>query len=131
MSETAMSELFVDLLMRLHYTAWMQLGKITNPETGKTERKLEAAKEAIDLLGVLEEKTRGNLHGEEEKLLGRMLLDLRMNYVEELKHGTAAKPGPEAATARAPKGEAGAGAGHGDTAAEDPEPSPRGLAAAT
>ena len=95
MGETAMSELFMDLLMRLHYTAWMQLGKVTNPVTGKTERNLEAAKEAIDLLGTLEEKTQGNLHAEEQKMLGRMLLDLRMNYVEELKHGAGAAPPAE------------------------------------
>jgi hypothetical protein len=92
-----MSEMFMDLLMRLHYTAWMQLGKVMNPATGKTERNLEAAKEAIDLLGVLEEKTRGNLHAEEEKLLGRMLLDLRMNYVEEAKHDKGAQPAVEKA----------------------------------
>ena len=95
MSEAARNELFMDLLMRLHYTAWFQLGKVTNPVTGKTERNMEAAKEAIDLLGALEEKTRGNRHEEEEKMLSRMLLDLRMNYVEELKSAP-----PAAATAK-------------------------------
>lgn len=89
MADPTLSEHFVGLLMWLHDTAWVQLGKVANPGTGKVERDLEAAKGTIDVLGALEEKSKGNLHAEEEKLLTRMLLDLRMNFVEEAKQGTA------------------------------------------
>jgi hypothetical protein len=114
MTEASVSERFVGLLMQLHYTAWVQLGKVAHPVSGKTDRDLEAAKDTIDLLGSLEEKTRGNLHGEEEKLLAHLLLELRMNYVEELKHGTS--PVPESATPPAsPDSDASAEAQAGET----------------
>ncbi|HZM16535.1 MAG TPA: DUF1844 domain-containing protein [Candidatus Krumholzibacteria bacterium] len=103
MSETSVNELFVSLIMQLHYTTWVQLGKVSHPVTGKSARDLDAAKESIDLLGALQEKTRGNLHAEEEKLLSRLLLDLRMNYVEELKLG--ATPTESPATAEPPAAE--------------------------
>ncbi len=89
MTAASVSERFVGLLMQLHYTAWVQLGKVAHPVSGKTDRDLEAAKDTIDLLGAVEEKTHGNLHGDEEKLLAHLLLELRMNYVEELKQGAA------------------------------------------
>lgn len=101
MSEASVNDAFVGLLMQLQYTAWIQLGKVTHPSTGKVERDLEAAKDTIDLLGALEEKTRGNLHADEAKLLTHFLLELRMNYVEELKQGAGAAP----ATPEAPKAE--------------------------
>jgi len=106
MSEASVNDAFVGLLMQLQYTAWVQLGKVTHPGTGKTERDLEAAKDTIDLLGALEEKTRGNLHDEEAKLLGHFLLELRMNYVEELKRG----PESAQATPAEPAAEPPAGA---------------------
>ena len=79
------SDLFLGLVASLQMSAWMQLGKITNPMTGKIDRNIEQAKETIDLLGILEERTRGNLHEEEARAISRLLYDLRMNYVEELK----------------------------------------------
>jgi hypothetical protein len=42
---------------------------------------LPLARQEIDLLGILEEKTRGNLDGEEERLLSQVLFDLRTRYV--------------------------------------------------
>ena len=113
MSEALVSERFVGLLMQLHYTAWVQLGKVAHPVSGKTDRDLEAAKDTIDLLGSLEEKTRGNLHGEEEKLLAHLLLELRMNYVEELKHGASAAA-ESAAPPASPDSDASAEAQAGD-----------------
>lgn len=110
MTEASVSERFVGLLMQLHYTAWVQLGKVAHPVSGKTDRDLEAAKDTIDLLGSLEEKTRGNLHGEEEKLLAHLLLELRMNYVEELKHPTAPAAEPPASPDSPPPASADAGA---------------------
>jgi len=58
------------------------LGLLANPITGKTERDLAAAKHGIDLLDVLAAKTKGNLDPGEEGLLGHVLFDLRMAYVE-------------------------------------------------
>jgi Domain of unknown function (DUF1844) len=49
--------------------------------TDANDRDLPMARQEIDLLGVLEEKTRGNLSGEEERLLSQVLFDLRTRYV--------------------------------------------------
>ncbi len=89
-SESAPNELFVGLVLGLRATAWMQLGKIMHPATGKVERDLAQAKETIDLLGMLDEKSRGNQHPEETRLLTQVLYELRMNYVDELKASVAA-----------------------------------------
>ena len=84
------SALFVQLVLSFQAAAWQQMGKITNPLTGKIERSLEMAKNSIDILGMIEEKTRGNLTEDETKFLRHILTELRMNYVEEMK-----KPEPE------------------------------------
>jgi hypothetical protein len=85
MNEGEANRYFLGLLFSLHSSAWMHMGKVTNPVTGKSERNMEAAKETIDLIGALEEKTRGNLVADEEKLMRQLLTELRMNYVDELK----------------------------------------------
>jgi len=77
------SLLFTQLIMSFHAAAWQQMGKITDPFTGKIERNLELAKNSIDILGMLEEKTKGNLIEHETKFLQQILTQLRMNYVEE------------------------------------------------
>ena len=69
----------------LGQSAMMQLGKIMNPATGKLEKDLIQAKFTIDVLGILEEKTKGNLTKEESELLKSTLTNLRLNYVEEVK----------------------------------------------
>jgi hypothetical protein len=79
------NDLFIGLVASLQMSAWMALGKVINPMTQKIERDLDQARETIDLLGVLEEKTRGNLHADESRLLQRSLYELRLNYVDELK----------------------------------------------
>ena len=72
--------------------AAVSLGALPNPITGKTETNLAEAKHFIDMLSVLEEKTRGNLSAEEERQLKEVLFGLRMSYVEakgrESKGGT-------------------------------------------
>jgi len=87
MSQDEPNQLFVALVAGLQMSAWVQLGKVMNPTTGKVERELERARETIDLLSMLQEKTRGNLHAQEDSMLTRILLDLRMNYVDEQKSG--------------------------------------------
>jgi len=75
---------FASLIFSLSSTAFMQLGTIPDPTTGKTEKNLTLAKQTIDLLGVLREKTRGNLEQEEENLFEHLLYDLRMAYIKEV-----------------------------------------------
>lgn len=72
---------FSTFLLSLIGSAYVHLGDAPNLE-GETERILDLAKQDIDVLGMLEEKTRGNLTGEEERLLEQALYDLRLRYVE-------------------------------------------------
>ncbi len=74
---------FIALVASFHSSAMMQLGKIANPMTGKAERDLTGVKETIDLLGMLKEKTAGNLADDEARFLDHVLYELRLNYVEE------------------------------------------------
>jgi hypothetical protein len=74
---------FATLVLSLGSSAIMYLGEAG--DGGKSERNLPMAKHAIDLLTVLEEKTKGNLNAEEEHILGGLLFDLRLRYVEALK----------------------------------------------
>ena len=75
--------LFMNLVMMLHALAWQQMGKMKNPLTDKVERNLEGARSFIDSLEMLQEKTRGNLAPEEERLLNEILKELRLNYIDE------------------------------------------------
>ncbi len=72
---------FSTFVLSLIGTAYVHLGDAPNPE-GQPEKDLNLARQDIDLLGILQEKTRGNLNGEEERLLEQALYDLRMRYVE-------------------------------------------------
>jgi len=72
---------FSTFVLSIIGTAYVHLGDAPNPEGG-SERNLPLARQDIDLLGLLQEKTKGNLTGEEERLLDSALYDLRMRYVE-------------------------------------------------
>ena len=63
----------------------MQLGEIANPMTGKVEIDVPVAKQMIDILAMLKDKTRGNLNASEDRLMEDILFDLRMKYVEAVK----------------------------------------------
>jgi len=67
--------------------ASIALGEIANPVTNKKEEELAQAKLLIDTLGILKEKTKGNLAPEETKLLENCLYELRMQYVIKTKGG--------------------------------------------
>ena len=60
----------------------INLGLFENPTTGQRVRDLEQAKYSIDLIAILQDKTRGNLTDEEDKLFKTIVYDLRMRYVE-------------------------------------------------
>ena len=72
---------FTTFVVSLSHSALAHLGDAPQPD-GKTERHLPLARHTIDLLGLLQDKTRGNLSGEEERMLNQVLDDLRMRYVE-------------------------------------------------
>lgn len=72
---------FSTFVLGLSTQALLYLGEIESPLAGKVERDLGAAKDIIDVLGVLREKTRNNLEQAEERLLDSILYDLRMRYV--------------------------------------------------
>lgn len=83
--------LFMQLVMMFQGMALQNLGKVMNPVTNQIERNLEQAKNMIDILGMLDEKTKGNLNDNEQKLMEHVLFELRMNYVDELKKDEAAE----------------------------------------
>lgn len=83
--------LFSSLVSMLSATALQQLGKLVNPLTNKTEVNLEGAQITIDMLAMLEAKTRGNLASDEERMLKNTLATLRLNYVEVVESTPAAQ----------------------------------------
>jgi len=74
---------FATFIFSLNSSVLVQLGLIEDPATGKKTKNLPLAKQTIDILGMLEEKTRGNLTKDEETMLKNILYDLRMIYVKE------------------------------------------------
>jgi hypothetical protein len=78
---------FSTFVLGLSTQALLHLGEIPSPMSGKLERDLGAAKQVIDILGILREKTRSNLEPGEESLLDSVLYDLRMRYVELVRTG--------------------------------------------
>lgn len=83
--------LFMQLVMMFQGMALQNLGKVMNPVTNQIERNLEQAKNMIDILGMLDEKTKGNLNDNEQRLMEHVLFELRMNYVDELKKDDASE----------------------------------------
>ncbi|OFV89813.1 MAG: hypothetical protein A3J75_03555 [Acidobacteria bacterium RBG_16_68_9] len=73
---------FSTFVLSLSTQALAHLGEIPHPVEGTTTVDLNAARQLIDILGLLREKTRGNLDKTEESLLQNILYDLRMRYVE-------------------------------------------------
>ncbi|MDQ5857833.1 MAG: DUF1844 domain-containing protein [Acidobacteriota bacterium] len=73
---------FARIVSSLATTAYSALGLLADPATGGSHPDLAIARQMIDWLGVLEQKTRGNLSFEESDLLSRALYELRLAYVE-------------------------------------------------
>jgi hypothetical protein len=73
---------FTDLVQMLASQALLYMGAMPDPQTGRAIVSPPVARAHIDLLGVLEEKTKGNLSPEETKLLQGVLYELRMQFVE-------------------------------------------------
>lgn len=75
---------FEALIFSLSTTALLQLGMAPHPESGKQEKDLPGAKQTIDILEMLQQKTHGNLTADEGQLLEECLYDLKMTYVKAL-----------------------------------------------
>jgi hypothetical protein len=81
--ETVLPEInFINFLFSISTSALIQLGEIADPTSQQTAKNLPLAKQTIDLIGMLKEKTKGNLTPEEAKLIENILFDLRMRYVK-------------------------------------------------
>lgn len=118
--ETRQSEihksLFVQLVMMLATSASQAMGKLVNPATKKTDVSLGAAEATIDLLDMLEAKTRGNLDRDEERLLKDTLMSLKLTFVET-RNAQPAAPAPEPAPGKEPEPKVEAGS---DKKAQEP-----------
>ena len=75
---------FASFIYSLSTSALVHLGEIPEPITEKMDKNLPLAKQTIDILGIIQEKTKGNLTQEEETLLNNFLYDLRMRYVKAM-----------------------------------------------
>jgi PBP1b-binding outer membrane lipoprotein LpoB len=74
---------FATFIFSLNSSALVQLGMIEDPMTSQKIKNLPLAKQTIDILSMLEEKTRGNLEADEAAMLKNVLYDLRILYVKE------------------------------------------------
>ncbi len=74
---------FATFIFSLNSSALVHLGVIEDPASGEKRKSISLAKQTIDILGMMEEKTRGNLDEDEEKLLNHILHDLRLMFVRE------------------------------------------------
>ena len=76
---------FATFVFSLSSSVLIHLGLAPDPVTGEKKNELGLAKQTIDILGMLEEKTKGNLTNEEKQLMESILYDLRLRYVEAAK----------------------------------------------
>lgn len=85
-AETQLPEInFVTFVLSLNASALVNLGLVEDPASNTNVKNLPLAKQTIDILGMLQEKTRGNLSADEENLIKHVLYELRMFYVKEKK----------------------------------------------
>jgi len=113
------AQLFSHLLAMLGTAAMQAMGKIVHPLTGKSEVDIEQARFSIDMLEMLDRKTRGNREDRENAALANLLTNLRLNFVE-----TAAEKKPAAD----PTTDAPAPAAEENPAAEKKDAAPDGAA---
>jgi len=77
---------FSTFVMSLASSAFYHLGDVPDPTTGQTEKNLPAVRQTIDILMMLQSKTRNNLSDQEDKLLGQLVYELQMKYVDKQKN---------------------------------------------
>ena len=77
---------FHNFVLSLYTSVLFNLGELGDPVSDKKEKDINAAKQTIDILGMLREKTEGNLDNSEKELLDGVLSESRMKYVKELEN---------------------------------------------
>lgn len=97
----------ISLTMNLQAMAMVQLGKVTSPASGELERDIEGARGTIDILEMLKTKCRTDTPAPLLQILDQAVMDLQMNYVDEMKKDAgsgedASEDAPEAAPEDAP-----------------------------
>ena len=84
---------FLGFILSLAHTAAVHFGDVPDPVSGQANpTNLPAAQQMIEILALLEEKTRGNLTAEERQFLDQILYELRLRYVEASQQGAAPEP---------------------------------------
>ncbi|MBU1343462.1 MAG: DUF1844 domain-containing protein [Proteobacteria bacterium] len=73
---------FSSFILSLYSSGLVQLGKVEDPTTGKKTLNLDLAKHTINMIAMIEEKTRGNLTDDEKNLLKALLSEIRIAFVE-------------------------------------------------
>jgi len=71
---------FISFILSLTSTAFIQLGEVEDPVQGSRGVDLEGARQMIDIIDMLHEKTRGNLEPQEEKFMERILFELKVKF---------------------------------------------------
>lgn len=74
---------FATFILSLNSSAMLHFGDFEDPVSGKKEKNLTMAKQTIEMIDMLKEKTKGNLTPEEEMLLENILYELKIRYVKE------------------------------------------------
>lgn len=72
---------FPSYILSYYTQGLVLLGEVPNPYTNKTEEDVEAVRHTVEILSMLEQKTKGNLSNEEQKLLESVLYELRMKFM--------------------------------------------------
>lgn len=73
---------FSSFILSIYSSGLVQLGKVEDPSSGQKTMNLDMAKHTIEMMAMLQEKTSGNLSGDEESLLKALISEMRMAYVE-------------------------------------------------
>jgi hypothetical protein len=76
---------FINFILSLSTSAMMHFGDIPDPVTNEKKKNIALAKQTIDILGMLKDKTKGNLTKEEENVIDELLYNLRLRYINETK----------------------------------------------
>ena len=109
-----LTQRFIEFVMMNAQQAALCLGQMAHPSTGKAEVNLDAARMFIDHLEVVQEKTRGNLNKDEDKILAGVLTELRLAFVQvsnQQQHGSVSGSSPAPAPVyEAPSDASGGGA---------------------
>jgi len=74
---------FTNFILSLSTSAFFHFGDFPDPATGSTQKNLSAAKQTIDMLDMINEKTKGNLNEQENNLIKGVLYELKLRYVKE------------------------------------------------